>query len=378
MRRTTTRCGCSSRSSTRSSGHGRTSPRSPPRPQVLARPQRPLIIAGGGVHYSLAEETLASFAERHGIPVVETVAGKSTLTHDHPCYAGPIGVIGCEAANRLAAEADVVVAVGTRLQDFTTGSWSVFRNPACASSASTPPASTPASTGRCRSSATPGRRSSSSTPRSATGARRRGGRRGSPPRWPSCGTYLDRLAEPRRRAADVRPGRRAPSAPGDRARLRPHRVGRLPRRAQQRLAIHGVRDVRLRVRLLVHGLRAERWMGRGDGSRRSWRPTATRRVRRRRLVPDDQQRPLLVGAVRAHDDRRGVRQRRLRRDRPAAGQPGRRAVQQPARRRARARRAVRVDFAAHAASMGCEARRSRRSPSWARRSTGRGRPTARR
>ena len=60
---------------------------------------------------------------------METVAGKSTLTADHPNYAGPIGVIGAEGANRLAAEADVVIAVGTRLGDFTTGSWSVFENP---------------------------------------------------------------------------------------------------------------------------------------------------------------------------------------------------------------------------------------------------------
>ena len=96
---------------------------------ALRAAERPLIVAGGGVHYSLAEEALASFAARHGIPVVETVAGKSTLTHDHPSYAGPIGVIGAEGANRLAAEADVVVAVGTRLGDFATGSWSVFENP---------------------------------------------------------------------------------------------------------------------------------------------------------------------------------------------------------------------------------------------------------
>jgi 3D-(3,5/4)-trihydroxycyclohexane-1,2-dione acylhydrolase (decyclizing) len=90
----------------------------------------PLIVAGGGAHYSLAEAELAAFAERHGVPVVETVAGKSTLPWDHPRFAGPIGVVGCEAANRLAADADVVLAVGTRLQDFTTGSWSVFSNPA--------------------------------------------------------------------------------------------------------------------------------------------------------------------------------------------------------------------------------------------------------
>jgi 3D-(3,5/4)-trihydroxycyclohexane-1,2-dione acylhydrolase (decyclizing) len=95
---------------------------------ALRAARRPLMIAGGGVHYSLAEETLASFAARRGIPVVETVAGKSTLTHDHPCYAGPIGVIGAEGANRLAAVADLVVAVGTRLGDFATGSWSVFQD----------------------------------------------------------------------------------------------------------------------------------------------------------------------------------------------------------------------------------------------------------
>ena len=91
--------------------------------------ERPLIVAGGGVHYSLAEAELTAFAERHGIPVVETVAGKSCLTFDHPNYAGPVGVVGSEGANDLAAEADVVIAVGTRLGDFATGSWSVFQNP---------------------------------------------------------------------------------------------------------------------------------------------------------------------------------------------------------------------------------------------------------
>jgi 3D-(3,5/4)-trihydroxycyclohexane-1,2-dione acylhydrolase (decyclizing) len=96
---------------------------------VLEAASSPLIVAGGGVHYSLAEAELAAFAERHGIPVVETVAGKSSVTWEHPCFAGPVGVGGCEAANRLAADADVIVAVGTRLQDFTTGSWTVFRHP---------------------------------------------------------------------------------------------------------------------------------------------------------------------------------------------------------------------------------------------------------
>jgi 3D-(3,5/4)-trihydroxycyclohexane-1,2-dione acylhydrolase (decyclizing) len=96
---------------------------------LIERAQRPLIIAGGGVHYSGAVDALRTFAERHRIPVVETVAGKSTLTHDHPNYAGPLGVTGSRAANAAAEEADVVIAVGTRLQDFTTGSWSVFKDP---------------------------------------------------------------------------------------------------------------------------------------------------------------------------------------------------------------------------------------------------------
>jgi 3D-(3,5/4)-trihydroxycyclohexane-1,2-dione acylhydrolase (decyclizing) len=96
---------------------------------VLAAAEKPLLIAGGGVHYSGAVDELTAFAVARGIPVVETVAGRSTMVHDHPNYFGPIGVTGSTSANALAADADVVVAVGTRLQDFTTGSWSVFRNP---------------------------------------------------------------------------------------------------------------------------------------------------------------------------------------------------------------------------------------------------------
>ena len=96
---------------------------------ALSRARSPMIIAGGGVHYSGAVDTLTAFAENRGIPVVETVAGKATMVHDHPNYAGPIGVTGSAAANSVAEDADVVVAVGTRLQDFTTGSWSVFKHP---------------------------------------------------------------------------------------------------------------------------------------------------------------------------------------------------------------------------------------------------------
>jgi 3D-(3,5/4)-trihydroxycyclohexane-1,2-dione acylhydrolase (decyclizing) len=97
--------------------------------KLLADAQRPVVVAGGGVHYSEATAALAIFVERHGIPVMETQAGKSVLPHDHPLNMGAIGVTGTSAANALAAQADVVLAVGTRLQDFTTGSWALFRGP---------------------------------------------------------------------------------------------------------------------------------------------------------------------------------------------------------------------------------------------------------
>ncbi|MEO7398828.1 MAG: 3D-(3,5/4)-trihydroxycyclohexane-1,2-dione acylhydrolase (decyclizing) [Ilumatobacteraceae bacterium] len=92
----------------------------------LLTADRPLLIAGGGVHYSGAEAELTRFAEAHNIPIVETMAGKACVVASHPLNAGPIGVTGGAAANALAAEADVVIAVGTRLQDFTTGSWTGF------------------------------------------------------------------------------------------------------------------------------------------------------------------------------------------------------------------------------------------------------------
>jgi 3D-(3,5/4)-trihydroxycyclohexane-1,2-dione acylhydrolase (decyclizing) len=98
--------------------------------RLLTAARKPLIVAGGGVHYSGATSALAAFAERHGIPVAETQAGKSALPHDHPLNMGAIGVTGTSAANALAGEADVILVIGTRLQDFTTGSWTLFRNPA--------------------------------------------------------------------------------------------------------------------------------------------------------------------------------------------------------------------------------------------------------
>ncbi|RDI62545.1 3D-(3,5/4)-trihydroxycyclohexane-1,2-dione acylhydrolase (decyclizing) [Microvirga subterranea] len=96
---------------------------------LIRKAKKPFIVAGGGVLYSGAEKALAAFAEKHGIAVGETQAGKSSLAHDHAACLGSVGVTGTGAANALAEEADVVIAVGTRLQDFTTGSWALFKDP---------------------------------------------------------------------------------------------------------------------------------------------------------------------------------------------------------------------------------------------------------
>lgn len=88
--------------------------------------RRPMIIAGGGVQYSGAVAQLTALAEAHGTPVVETIAGRANMRASHPLNIGPIGVTGSDSANAIAAKADVIIAVGTRLQDFTTGSWTAF------------------------------------------------------------------------------------------------------------------------------------------------------------------------------------------------------------------------------------------------------------
>ncbi|MDQ0318579.1 3D-(3,5/4)-trihydroxycyclohexane-1,2-dione acylhydrolase (decyclizing) [Pararhizobium capsulatum DSM 1112] len=95
---------------------------------ALKAAKTPVIIAGGGVLYSEASAALVAFAEKHGIPVVETQAGKSALPHSHPLNMGSVGVTGTSASNALTETADVVLAVGSRLQDFTTGSWGLFKN----------------------------------------------------------------------------------------------------------------------------------------------------------------------------------------------------------------------------------------------------------
>jgi 3D-(3,5/4)-trihydroxycyclohexane-1,2-dione acylhydrolase (decyclizing) len=97
--------------------------------KLLKAAKRPVIISGGGTIYSEASEELRHFVEEFGIPVTETQAGKGVLNWDHPMNAGPIGSNGATSANKLAREADLILAIGTRLSDFTTASKSAFQNP---------------------------------------------------------------------------------------------------------------------------------------------------------------------------------------------------------------------------------------------------------
>jgi 3D-(3,5/4)-trihydroxycyclohexane-1,2-dione acylhydrolase (decyclizing) len=115
--------------------------------ELLRSAKRPAIIAGGGVHYSRAEAELATFADKHGIPVVETIAGKSSLVASHPRYAGPVGVTGAEAANAIVRDADVIR--DSRTSPRVRGRCFPPRHNL---SDSTQPGSTRSSTARCRSS----------------------------------------------------------------------------------------------------------------------------------------------------------------------------------------------------------------------------------
>ena len=97
--------------------------------EIIRSAERPLIVAGGGVTYSRAQDALAAFCEATGIPVGQSQAGKGTLVYDHPQCLGAIGSTGTTAANAVAAEADVVIGIGTRYSDFTTASRTAFQNP---------------------------------------------------------------------------------------------------------------------------------------------------------------------------------------------------------------------------------------------------------
>ncbi|MBT8413004.1 MAG: 3D-(3,5/4)-trihydroxycyclohexane-1,2-dione acylhydrolase (decyclizing) [Boseongicola sp.] len=93
---------------------------------LLKSAKRPIMIAGGGVQYSGAVVEMTAFAEAHQIPVIETIAGRANMVNEHALNIGPVGVTGSDSANAVAEKADVILSVGCRLQDFTTGSWTAF------------------------------------------------------------------------------------------------------------------------------------------------------------------------------------------------------------------------------------------------------------
>ena len=97
--------------------------------EKIKNSKNPIIISGGGVFYSDAMEDLSNFAVKHNIPVTQTVMGYSTMKRDHSHFLGPIGGLGGKAANNFAKKTDLAIAVGTKLGDFTTGSWANFENP---------------------------------------------------------------------------------------------------------------------------------------------------------------------------------------------------------------------------------------------------------
>ena len=97
--------------------------------EQIKKSKNPLLISGGGVFYSDAMEDISNFAIKHNIPVTQTVMGYSTMKRDHSHFLGPIGGLGGKAANNLAKQTDLAIAVGTKLADFTTGSWANFENP---------------------------------------------------------------------------------------------------------------------------------------------------------------------------------------------------------------------------------------------------------
>ena len=97
--------------------------------EKIIKSKKPIIISGGGVLYSEAEEELSKFARKHNIPVTPTVMGIGCMDKDDPYYIGAIGCLGEGSSNNLSKETDMAIAIGTKLGDFTTGSWTNFQNP---------------------------------------------------------------------------------------------------------------------------------------------------------------------------------------------------------------------------------------------------------
>jgi 3D-(3,5/4)-trihydroxycyclohexane-1,2-dione acylhydrolase (decyclizing) len=327
--------------------------------ELLKTAKRPLIISGGGVRYSGAGEVLADFATRRGIPMTETIAGKGAVVHNHPAYTGAMGIEGTNASKELAETADVVIAVGTRLQDFTTGSWTTFAPEAKfininaarydASKHFAQPvvgdaleclgeidaalgdwACEPAQMARAQALYSDWNKALDE------------GQKATNARVPS---YAQVIAVVNAHATeDDTMVTAAGGLPGKRPRTGASRPQHL----------------RPRVRFFLHGVRDRRRLGPRHGQNRC-RLQADRRAHRhgwRRVVHDDEFGHLFNGSFGPQDDRGGLRQWRVRRHQPVAdwhGRAGFNNLLKDARVKNK-ENPLHVDFVAHARSMGAEAR----------------------
>ena len=296
--------------------------------EVLKSAKKPLIISGGGVRYSGAQDALAAFAVKHGIPLCETIAGKGTVTHDHPAHVGPIGIVGSTSANALAGEADVILAVGTRLMDFTTGSWTAFSPEAkfVAINAARFDAH------KHRAVAVVGDALEAINELAdAIGDYK------ADTAWTEKGklefakwnTALDGYQQPTN--APVPTYAQVVGIVNAKAGDRDHLItaaGGLPGEVMKNWRVKVAEHLRLRIRLLLHGLRDRGRLGCGDGRSD---PHADRHDRRRHLH-DDEFGHLFDGPFGSQDDPDRLRQRRLCRHQPPAERQGRRLIQQPSER----------------------------------------------
>ena len=236
--------------------------------------KRPVIIAGGGVLYGGACEALRGFAEHHGVPVCETQAGKSSLPWDHPLQLGSVGVTGSPAANALASEADLILAVGTRLADFTTGSNSLFPKARLVSLNVNPFDATKARGVPFQADARLGLEAlTKALPRWQTEAAWTARAKAEAAAWRST---VDRITQRRDLNAGELPydgeviGAVQRSSPQvHRGRYRRLCCWHTSRRIAQALAHFDTRRLSHGVRLFVHGLRDRRGIGSQDGTARS-------------------------------------------------------------------------------------------------------------
>ena len=298
---------------------------------------RPIVICGGGVRYSEAGKELKEFCASFGVPFGETQAGKGVISWEDPWNLGGIGVTGGLAANRIARDADLVIAVGTRLGDFTTGSRNLFRNPNAAILSinvnAFDAAKMNAAVNRCGCAGKPaGAHRGASRRRVEIGIQGR------------CREGARGMAE--RRGSPVhagRPGGAVPGASPGRAEREPpaegcNRRGRLgepPGRPSAGVAHPRARFLPHGVRLFLHGLRDRRCPGGKNG--RS--PPGGVRPRGGRLLRDASLRASHGHPGRDQDPYRGLRQRRIPVHRQPPDQPGNREVRKRPSRSATRQRA---------------------------------------